>query len=316
MIEIKSFNEFSDYDKCRTLWNSEVGFMYPISVDLFNHHVTNSLYLYKNASFGAFLDNELVGFIIGKIFDNDLIPAYKNRGWISLFFVKRKARRSGIGTSLLEKSLDEFRKLNKEEVWIGQDIGNFFPGVPADFDNLTPTFLTKRGFEALGATHDLLMIKPFSTEVKNKTNYEYRYMKDSDIPSLREFMVKNFPGRWNFELEEYLEINKDLRCYFLALDNNKVIGFLKINTPSKYNYSYNITWKDRFDDLIGIGPLGVDKEYRGEGISREIFNNAFYSLHKEGHDNLFIDWTGLMEYYQTFNYEVWKCYNKFKIKLN
>ena len=315
MIEIKSFNSFSDYDKCRELWNSELGFMYPINEGLFNHHVTNSPYLYKNASFGAFLDNELVGFIISKIYDGELISAYKTRGWISLFFVKRKSRKNGIGSMLLDKALEEFKKLGKEEVWMGQDLGNFFPGVPSDFDNLTTNFLEKRGFSFLGITHDLLMIKPFNKEVKNKTNYIYRYMKDSDIPSLRAFMVKNFPGRWNFELEEYLSINKDLRCYFLALDKDKVIGFLKINTPSSDNYSYNITWSDRFDDLIGIGPLGVDKDYRGQGVSREIFNNAFYSLHLEGHDNLFIDWTGLMEYYQTFNYEVWKCYNKYKIKL-
>ena len=314
MIEIKSFNEF-DYSECRNIWNSEVGFMYPISEGLYNHHVTNSPYLDKNASFGAFLDNELVGFIIGKTYSGELIPAYNNRGWISLLFVKRKKRRQGVGSLLLERSLAEFTKLGKQEVWIGQDLGNFFPGVPTDFDNLTPSFLEKRRFSFLGATHDLLMIKPFDKEVKNKTNYLYRYMKDSDIPSLRAFMVKNFPGRWNYELEEYLEKGNKERSYFLALDNDKVIGFLKINFPSPNNYSYNITWCERFNDLVGIGPLGVDRDYRGEGISREIFNNAFYSLNQEGHDNLYIDWTGLMEYYQTFNYEVFKTFNKFKIEL-
>lgn len=315
MLEFKSFNEFDDYNKCREIWNDELGFMYPITDILFLHHVTNSKYLDKNASFGAFLNNELVGFIIGKTYSGDLIPAYNNRGWISLFFVRRKMRRQGIGSKLLELSLNEFRKLGKAEVWMGQDLGNFFPGVPTDFDNITPNFLSNRGFTMLGATHDLLMIKPFEREFKNLASCTYRYMEEKDIESLRRFMVKNFPGRWNFELEEYLEIKKDLKCYFLALEGDEVVGFLKINRPSKDNLSYNVTWYDRFDDLIGIGPLGVDKEKRGNGISRDIFNNAFKGLHEEGHDNLFIDWTGLMEYYQTYNYEVWKTYNKAKIVL-
>lgn len=317
MLEFKSFNEFSDWESCMKLWNSEVGFMYPITKRLFDHHVVNSIYLDKDASFGAFLDNELVGFIIGKKYIGDLIPGYVNRAWINLLFVKRKARKQGIGSKLLDNLLGVFKNEGINEVWVGQDLGNFFPGVPSDFDGTTPSFLTKRGFEILGVTHDLLMIKPFLKKIENKTNYEYRYMEEKDIPSLREFMTTNFYGRWNHELEEYLSnYKKDLKCYYLALDKGKVIGFLKTNRPSEYNVSYNTTWYDRFNDLIGIGPLGVSKDYRGLGVSREIFNNAFYELHTEGYDNLFIDWTGLMEYYQTFNYEVWKSYTKAKIKLN
>ena len=310
MIEIKDFTSISDYDETRKLWNEEVGFIFPITEKLFNHHVVNSLYLTPNASYVAYLDNKLVGVIITKTYSGDEILAYNDRVWISLFYVSKYFRKRGIGSLLLEKVVDEAKKMGKKMIQIGQDLGNFFPGIPCDFDNLTAPFLEKRGFKMLGYTHDLLLKEPFNKEIVIKNDLDYRYATLSDKDELLKFMEKNFPGRWNFELKEYYENEIKFNNYFIARNEKKVVGFVRVNRKDNENISYNINWYDRFDDLIGIGPLGVDKDERGKGISKEMLSVLLKGFANQGKNEILIDWTGLLVYYQQFGFEVWKCYMK------
>ena len=310
MIEIKDFTSISDYDEIRKLWNEEVGFIFPITEKLFNHHVVNSLYLTPNASYVAYLDNKLVGVIITKTYSGDEILAYNDRVWISLFYVSKYFRKRGIGSLLLEKVVDEAKKMGKKMIQIGQDLGNFFPGIPCDFDNLTAPFLEKRGFKMLGYTHDLLLKEPFNKEIIIKNDLDYRYATLSDKDELLKFMEKNFPGRWNFELKEYYENEIKFNNYFIARNEKKVVGFVRVNRKDNENISYNINWYDRFDDLIGIGPLGVDKDERGKGISKEMLSVLLKGFANQGKNEILIDWTGLLVYYQQFGFEVWKCYMK------
>ena len=310
MIEIKDFTSVSDFDEIRKLWNEEVGFIFPITEKLFNHHVVNSLYLAPNASYVAYLDNKLVGVIITKTYSGDEILAYNDRAWISLFYVSKHFRKRGIGSLLLEKVVDEAKKMGKKMIQIGQDLGNFFPGIPCDFDNLTAPFLEKRGFKMLGYTHDLLIKEPFNKEIVIKNDLDYRYATLSDKDELLKFMEKNFPGRWNFELKEYYKNETKFNNYFIARNEEKVVGFVRVNRKENENISYNINWYDRFDDLIGIGPLGVDKDERGKGISKEMLSVLLKGFADQGKNEVMIDWTGLLVYYQQFGFEVWKCYMK------
>lgn len=315
MIEIKDFTSISNLDEVRNLWNEEVGFIYPITEKLFNHHVVNSPYLVENCSYGAYLDNKLIGVIITKTYNGDEISAYNERAWISLFYVSKHFRRKGIGSSLLEKVVNEVKKMGKKEIHIGQDLGNFFPGIPCDFDNLTAPFLEKCGFKMLGYTHDLLLKRPFNKEIIVKNDLEYRYAKLTDKDDLLNFMEKNFPGRWTFELKEYYKNETKFNNYFIARNKEKVLGFVRVNSKENENISYNINWYDRFDDLIGIGPLGIDKEERGKGISKEMISILLKELSSQGKNEILIDWTSLLVYYQQFGFEVWKCYMKAKMTL-
>ena len=72
--------------------------------------------------------------------------------------------------------------------------------------------------------------------------------------------------------------------------------------------SYNINWKERFTKLVGIGPLGVDPNYRGNGIAKMLLYYSISDSAKNGYTEAMIDWTGLVTYYQKFGYEIWKCY--------
>ena len=92
------------------LWNEEIGFIYPISPKMFNQNINNK-YLFKEGSFVVFNKNKLVGFILTKIYDNNMIISkYINNSWISLFYVSSEFRCQGIGSALLKKFEEEVRK--------------------------------------------------------------------------------------------------------------------------------------------------------------------------------------------------------------
>ena len=71
---------------------------------------------------------------------------------------------------------------------------------------------------------------------------------------------------------------------------------------------YNVMYQERFEKLGGIGPLGVDGEMRKTGLGMDMMSVGISRLVDRGMTSLMIDWTGLMELYSRFGFEVWKSY--------
>ena len=72
--------------------------------------------------------------------------------------------------------------------------------------------------------------------------------------------------------------------------------------------SYSLTWRKRFMALGGIGPLGVDTSYRNKNIGYDIVAYAHNVLIDNNVSNIIIDWTGLLDFYRQFGFEVFKSY--------
>lgn len=301
------------------LWNEEIGFIFKLDYDLFQEKVNNK-YLLKSASWVCFDNNKIVGFIIGKRYDNDPdIPKYYDKGWISLFYVSNRYRNRGIGNNLLEKCEEELIKSGVNSISVGSDLYNFFPGIPSDFDNLTDTFLKKRGYEVGRYTHDLIKILDSSDYVEddstleincsnNKETILFRYAKKEDEEKVMAFFKEYFFGRWYSEAKEYFLDNDIVSEYLIALHDNKVIGFLRCNFGFIKKRSYNNTWALNFNKLVGVGPLGIAPNYRNNGIAKHLLKKCASDAYKMGYKEAMIDWTGLMSIYQKYGYQVWKCY--------
>jgi GNAT superfamily N-acetyltransferase len=299
MYKIKEVDNLLDVLK---LWNDEMGFIYPIADNIFKQNVID--YTSKKV-YGAYIDDCLKGFIIGKTFETTIIPSYNNCGWISLFYVAKHARKQGIASKLFELVENDFK--DKTDIHIGRDINNFFPGVPCDFDNLTDSWLAKRGYDNGKYTHDLINCNCKEYILKNN-EYQYKVCSKDEIDSLLQFTKKQFDGRWFFEVSNYFENGGDGNEYVVALDNRKVVAFARINDKQFKQYPYNITWYKRFSNLGGIGPLGVDASYRGRNLGYDIVAFAINTLKNRGIKEMIIDWTGLLTFYQQFGFEVWKSY--------
>ena len=72
--------------------------------------------------------------------------------------------------------------------------------------------------------------------------------------------------------------------------------------------SFSLTWRARFSNLGGIGPLGIDPNYRKKHLGYDIVSSAVNHLIDEGAEQIIVDWTGLLEFYRHMGFEVWKSY--------
>ena len=86
------------------------------------------------------------------------------------------------------------------------------------------------------------------------------------------------------------------------------IVWLIIPTTDILLTSYSLTWRKRFVALGGIGPLGVDASYRNKHIGYDIVAYAHNVLIDNNVSDIIIDWTGLLDFYRQFGFEVFKSY--------
>lgn len=308
-ITYKKDLDNKDYYNMLDLWNNEVGNIYPYNLGSFEYNVVN----YKERCGMAAYDGEkLIGFIIIKEFHDDYLTGYNDNVFVHLFYVARKYRKNGIGTALINYAKDYAKN---RVMWFGKEIGNFAPGVPNDFDNCTDQFLAKRGCTLNGYTHDMLLRNPKTLELNNK-NIEYKICDELLLPKMIQMIENNGWKRWAYEAKQEFINDKNNKCYVIGLDNGKVISFAKANTLSYGRNSYNMMWKDRFDNLGGIGPLGVDKEYRKMHLGGDVVKQAINELVKYGVSDIMIDWTGLTQFYQLYGFEVFKTYRYINYDIN
>lgn len=305
-MKIIKLNEYLEHDKIIKLWNDEYGFIFPISNELFQRNISNA---YTNASLVVIINNEPIAFCISKIWNEQyIINGYDDIGWINLIYVHPKFRKQGIGTKLLETIESEFKKLNKSTYYVGRDYLNFFPALPHDLKNSLEWF-KKRGYETSYSTYDLICKNKEIIPIVNK-QLEYRCGTIDDKNNIIDFMNRNWPGRWTKEVVDYFDNGGTGREYLLCLKDNKIIAFSKVCYPNTniILISYSHTWRNKFNALGGIGPLGVDKEYRGCHIGHDIVAYAKNILLDHSVTDIIIDWTGLLDFYRPFGFEVWKSY--------
>jgi GNAT superfamily N-acetyltransferase len=318
MVEFLTLSDFTLYNQIKDCWNEEMGDIYPISEKLFLDSVVNNKEILKESSYIALDEHKVVGFILAKAWnEHELIPYYNQVGWISLFFVNKKHRKQGIGTTLLKNVEQTFINLGKLKIILGTDTYNFFPGLPVDLVNHRQWFL-KRGFTLEGQSHD--MIRHFhessSLLLTSQTSYEVRIATSNDSESIMEFFHRCFKGRWEYEANNYFIKGGTGREFVIMLDGKKVIAFSRINDQYSPEVLHNINWSSRFTNLAGVGPLGVDSEYRKRNLGFIVTAFAVNEAQKRGCSECIIDWTGLVDFYRLFKFEVWKTYDRLEKKIN
>lgn len=304
-----TLKDYNNLDEIHKLWNKEYGFIYPISKELFQRNLMNVSY---ESSFVCLNDdNNLVGFILLKFWQDEFkIGDYDESSWISLFYVDPKLRRLGIGSKLLELAEKEAKQKNKKTLYLGKDYLNYFPGLPVDLKQSCPWF-EKRGFVRPYDTYDLIKKVNKSEKLRLKNNdFIFRTSTLNDKENLIQFMKNNWPGRWLKELLDYYANGGTGKEYVVGIDGDKICAFAKVGLPDTKSLliSYSSTWKNRFDALGGIGPLGVDVSYRKRQLGYDVVAYAHNHLIDNNASDIIIDWTGLLEFYRKMGFEVFKSY--------
>lgn len=317
-MKIIPFNEFNQpYRVIYELWNNEYGLIYPITEELFFRNIINHQGLFVSGSFILLNEEEVVGFIFSKTWNHSyLIPDYDSYGWISLLYIKPSERGKGLGSKLLELAEVNLKTHNKRVIFIGRDYENFFPGLPFDLKSSLAWF-ERRGYHFSYDTNDLIkQVDDKTTQVPlYESKYLFRFAKAKDFLELRKLIERNWPSRWLVEFDDYVAYNGMGNEYLIALNGERVCAFCKVTTPKTptKHIGYSLTWRSRFPALGGIGPLGVDKDLRGQKLGYNIVAHAVNYLISEKVSHIIIDWTNLMDFYRIFGFEVWKSY-KYLIK--
>ena len=316
-MEIIKLSEYQNSNKLYELWNEELGFIFPITFELFQKNVFEYGPACLENSFVVVIDGVAVGFVIGKTWmEKHDLPSYNELSWISLIYVKPEFRRRGIGSLLLEKVEEIFKKQNKKNIYLGKDYYNFFPGLPVEL-KIHRAWFEKRGFTIGYDTNDLIKKVNSLTKkeelklFKDGKNYTIRRATKTDFVGIDKLIKENWPGRWHMEFVDYVSNGGTGHEYMICLnEDNQVLGFCKVcgkTTPIILN-GYSMNYYDRFESLSGIGPLGVDKNFRKLNIANNILKTIINELLVDGTTDIIIDWTNLMHIYQKYGFEVWKSY--------
>lgn len=294
------------------LWNVEIGDRFPMSAALWNQNTTNEPNVLEEGSLAVMEDGKLRGIIVTKRYVEKLDSQMPTTvGWIQCMLVGKSVRNMGIGSQLLRLAEQTFLEEGVKEIRLGRDPWHYFPGIPLE-DEATIDWFGKRGYEKGGIETDLIKDARNGKLYKLANSSEhYRLLTQDDIPSLLRFLERVFPGRWHYEAIHYELIGGSGREFIGFFVEDELKGFCRINDPQSPVIAQNVYWSAlRQGEMGGIGPLGIDREIRGNHFGIDLVKAAANELIGRGMTDIVIDWTQLVGFYEKLGFTPWKQYQQ------
>ncbi|UHA73973.1 GNAT family N-acetyltransferase [Paenibacillus sp. 481] len=307
--------EESWLDAICELWNRELGQHFPMRKELFMQNCFRDVNVYAPASRIVRDDaGELCGFIVAKQWQESTYDVQygEGSGWIQALVVRADTRNKGLGGQLLLHAEASLREAGVERIYLGRDPWHFFPGVPKALSHTRP-WMERRGYTALYDVHDLVATYHKNEHIVEPTvaeDIQLRLLDHTDKDKMIAFFRACFPGRWAYEALRYWELNGSGREFIGLVKGEQMIGFCRVNDARSPFIAQNTYWAPSFDEeLGGIGPLGVDPAYRGQGLGVALVEAGVAELRRRGLTSIVIDWTELVDFYAKFGFQPWKSYD-------
>jgi len=296
------------------LWNRELGDLFPMRQQLFVQNSFRDVNVYLPGSWIAQdSDGRLLGFIIAKKWQETEreMKLGEGGGWIQALVVRSEARGKGIGSELLGRAEEALREAGASQVFIGRDPWHYVPGLPKAL-SMHRQWLEKRGFKQLYEVSDMLssdetdlIVTPEFADGAN-----VKLLTPEDKEEMLTFFRRCFPGRWLYEAQCYWERGGQGREFIGLFQGSEMIGFCRVNDEHSPLIAQNTYWAPLFEEpLGGIGPLGVDDQYRGKGYGLGLVKAGIAELQQRGMRQLVIDWTELVDFYAKLGFHTWKSYD-------
>jgi ribosomal protein S18 acetylase RimI-like enzyme len=215
-----------------------------------------------------------------------------------------------------QQILAEFlRKAPNQPITFGQDQGHFFPGVPEECPELQQ-LLADHGFEPQGdwandVEADLAIFNPQPEWLAplSQNHAEVRPCTSHDIPALEQFLIREFPGRWHYDvaIEKAQKFNEPGGILALWV-NQQIHGFAYMQSNSSTQHpTGGFTWHlDLGPNPGSLGPIGISKAVRGTGLGGALLVAGLNHLKQAGVRQCIIDWTSLVDFYGKYGF----CVNR------
>lgn len=233
-------------------------------------------------------------------------------GFVDAVAVHPLEQGKGFGSRLMGWALEWLKAQGCERIRIGGSIRPFVAGLPTQLK--TESFFEKQGFKRIGTDWDVACKLKETRELKERG--EIKGIEEmicpasgKDVSAMREFFGRAFPGRWQYEFEEFLRDGGRISDYLILKIENKVEGFIQLSFEEGSYRPMDRFYMSRLPRPWGqAGPLGVSKEVRGKGYGAAIIVAGLRHLKNHGVDGCVIDWTSLTDLYGKFGFEKYREY--------
>jgi GNAT superfamily N-acetyltransferase len=252
-----------------------------------------------------------VGFVVASLLPNNERVQPAGLGWLDALVVEREHQGRGFGKLLVEWAHTYLQHMGCKRLRLGASMRAFVPGLP--FDSRSLGFFQKVGYEELpnlcwDVARDLGDGLPIARHPLPE-NCEIRPCQVSDAAALFEFLWREFPGRWRFEIEDLFNIGGRPSDIMILKLGGRVEGFCLLTLPESarpldryYLHRYPQPWGQ-------LGPIGVGHEVRGGGFGGLLLQAGLENLRAQGTRGCVIDWTNLLDFYGKYGFQPYHRYH-------
>lgn len=302
-----------DFNRLADFWNGFYPPRYRVSPELLKLNTVDCPIFDWGASCVQIADDEVLGFVIVK---KSAASLYKTADPDQAHLSAIGFCDASYGVDLLADLKALLRDRGASRIVFGQDSRHFFPGCPDDFPALT-SFLTVEGFTGSGLTNDLERdLRDYKNPYSVPEGDEHRVLRAEDIPALDEFLAREFPGRWRYDVLKKVSIEGP-SCVFGLFHGDRMDGFALIQEGTNKAPIGGAVWHGDLGDNWGsLGPIGVSASLRGRGSGHALLGEALACLRDRGCAQSIIDWTGLLDFYGKHGFEVTRRYRNLALSLD
>jgi GNAT superfamily N-acetyltransferase len=204
--------------------------------------------------------------------------------YLRLLAVDPRARKRGIGSSLLARSEATALEKRQRRLVIAAEPGNYFvPGVPENQPSVKK-WLEHRGYRAHGRAINLaadLEGKEFTATSPDPKTTIVRVTREERSEVLH-FVRQEFSPTWAFEISPAFD--DPVPPLFIARESGKIIGFSAHDVNNR--------------GLGFFGPAGVKATHRGGGLGRVLLHASLTDLQRRGYERIIIPWVSTIEFYR------------------
>ncbi|KAH8705354.1 putative beta-N-acetylglucosaminidase [Talaromyces proteolyticus] len=260
----------------------------------------------------------VVGFVLA--FVTPATPlAQQKTAHIAVLAVSPSHQNRGIGTALLARIREILRAEHQLFTFkLGSGFPRFWPGLPCDLLPNAREFFVHRGAR-LVREGDVDMFQDITEfegsniylERAAERGFTFRPLQQDEYDACIELQKKNFghSGGW---VDAFVSLppSQEPNSVMVAFNSTgRQIGWTLMLSPD--NKLLQQQWA--FPPLLGpktglIGCVGVDTEWRSQGIGLALISHAIQNMQARGVEKVFVDWTDKVEWYGKVGFRVWKEY--------
>lgn len=232
------------------------------------------------------------------------------QAWVDVLAVAPRFQRCGAGSALLAWAEDWLAGQGGMVARIGGSLNPFAAGLPLELDH--QDFFRARGYD-VDAQH-------FEWDVARSLK-DYRTLYPTPLPGadlrplqpgqegeLIAFLEREFPGRWQYEVENFFRIGGRATDFMVLRTEIGLDGFCWMTFADSARPLDRFYMRGLPEPWGQLGPLGVGRGCRGRGFGGALIDAAACHLKSRGIDGSLIDWTSLLDLYGKFGYRPYRQY--------